>query len=67
MATRYFDDPTQGRKDLDESIPQEGVEYITSKDGHKRPMSWYKAQAEQAKKENPVQEPTILDALFNWP
>lgn len=47
--------------------PKEGVEYITGKDGNKRPMSWYKAQAEQAKKENPVQEPTILDALFNWP
>lgn len=24
MAAEYFDNPTQGRKDLDESIPQQG-------------------------------------------
>jgi len=46
--------------------PLEGVEYITGKDGHKRPMSWYKAQAEQAKKENPEQKyASFMDAMLN--
>ncbi|EKN3890698.1 hypothetical protein AB8970_10660 [Yersinia enterocolitica] len=46
--------------------PLEGVEYITGADGVKRPMAYYKAQAEQAKKENSVQEhASIMDTLLN--
>lgn len=48
--------------------PLEGIEYITGSDGVKRPMSYYKAQAEQAKKENPVQEyASFFDCLRNPP
>lgn len=46
--------------------PLEGVEYITGKDGQKRPMSWYRAQAQQAQKETPVQKyASFMDTMLN--
>lgn len=50
--------------------PKEGVEYITGTDGVKRPMSYYKAVGEQARKENePQRHGSFFDFLDNpsWP
>ncbi len=49
---------------------KEGVEYITGTDGVKRPMSYYKAAAERARKENePQKYGSFFDFLDNpqWP
>lgn len=43
--------------------PKEGVEYITGTDGVKRPMSYYKAAGELARKEN---EPQKYGSLFDF-
>lgn len=50
--------------------PKEGVEYITGTDGVKRPMSYYKAAGEWARKENePKKYGSFFDFLDNpqWP
>lgn len=50
--------------------PKEGVEYITGTDGVKRPMSYYKAAGERARKENePQKYGSLFDFLDNpqWP
>lgn len=50
--------------------PKEGVEYITVTDGVKRPMSYYKAAGDRARKENELKKHgSIFDYLDNptWP
>lgn len=49
---------------------KEGVEYITGADGVKRPMSYYKAASDKARKENePQKHGSFFDYLDNptWP
>lgn len=50
--------------------PKEVVEYITGTDGVKRPMSYYKAASEKARKESePQKYGSFFDYLDNptWP
>lgn len=49
---------------------KEGVEYITGTDGVKRPMSFYKAASDRARKENELKKHgSFFDYLDNptWP